>query len=92
MHLLRLVKIKIHSWLGSCHSRYNYDIEDCCLNWSCYSMRLFKDGLGNLIHVRQDLGPNQEQVLLQLLLRLLLLQVLKVNTWNPANLARIEMT
>lgn len=57
MHLLELVKIKIRSWLGSCRSRYNYDIEDCCLNRGCYSTRLFKDGLGDLMHVRQDLGP-----------------------------------
>lgn len=52
MHLLKLVKIKIHSRLSSCHSRRNYYIEDGCLNWSCCSTRLFKDVLGNLIYVR----------------------------------------
>lgn len=66
MHLLGLVKIKIRSWLGSCQSWYNYDTEDCCLNRSCYSTRLFKDRLGNLIHVRQDSGPNQEKLCCQL--------------------------
>lgn len=62
MYLLRLVKIKIHSGLSSCHSRCNYYIEDWCLNWSCCSTRLFKDMLGNLIHVSQDLCPNREEV------------------------------
>lgn len=66
MHLLGLVKMKIRSWLGSCRSRYNYDMEDCCLNRGCYSTRLFKDRLGNLIHVRQDRGPNQEKLCRQL--------------------------
>lgn len=80
MHLLGLVKIKIRSWLGSCRSRYNYDIEDCCLNRGCYSTHLFKDRLGNLIHVRQDLAPNRGgKHCCQLPLRLFLFQAIQVN-------------
>lgn len=41
VHLLKLVKIKIHSRLSSCHSQYNYCIGEGCLNWSCCSTHLF---------------------------------------------------
>ena len=62
MHLLKLVKIKIHSRLGSCHSQRNYDMEDYCLNLRGWSTRLFKATLGNWIRVSQDVGPNCEEV------------------------------
>lgn len=62
VHLLKLVKIKIHSRLSSCHSQCNYHIDDDCWNWSCCSTRLFKDMLGNLIYVSQDSCPNREGV------------------------------
>ena len=62
VHLLKLVKIKIHSRLGSCHSQRNYDIEACCLNSRGWSTHLFKDTLGNRIRVSQDWGPNCEAV------------------------------
>lgn len=52
VHFLKLVKIKIHSRLSSCHSQCNYYIEDGCLNWSCSHTRIFKDMLGNLIYRR----------------------------------------
>lgn len=57
VHLLKLVKIKMHSRLSSCHSRGNYYIGDGCLNWSCSSAHLFKDMLGNFIYVSQDSCP-----------------------------------
>ena len=60
VHLLKLVKIKIHSQLGSCHSQRNYAMDACCLNSRGWSTRLFKDTLGNRIRVSQDLGPNCE--------------------------------
>lgn len=60
--LLKLVKIKTSSRSGSCHDQCNYYIEDCRLNLGCWSPRLFKDGLGNLIHVSQDLCLNLEEV------------------------------
>lgn len=59
VHLLKLVKIKIHSRLGSCRSRCNYYIGDCCLNLSRCNTRLFKDMLSNLIHVSQDSCPHR---------------------------------
>lgn len=89
MYLLRLVKIKIHSQPSSCHSQCNYYIKDCCLNWSCCSTRLFKDTLGNLIHVSQDRCPNREEVALPAAFQVVF--VFKVNIWDLADLSRTEV-